>query len=460
MEPEIALPGETAYDEAARVFNLAAPARPTAAVTVRTTDQIRAALRYAAARDLPVRMHTTGHASGATRPVRDALLVRVACGGGVEVDPRRRVARIPAGTRWGEVVAAAARHGLAAAHGSSATVGVVGYLLGGGVSFYGRGVGLAANLVRAVELITADGHPLRADTATDPELLWALRGGGGGFGVVTAVEIELFPAARVFTGAMYWPAVHAARLLALWREWCDDAPWEATTSLRLLNLPTSPDLPLPAGPLVAVDGAILAATQDDVHATRRHAEDLLGPLRAVAPPILDTWHLAAPSAVLDAHLDPSEPLPFHGDHMLLGKLDDEAADRFLGVVGEGSGSPLVLSGFRQLGGAFARPDPAGGALDHITAGFAYLGSGAPFGGVTIEALDDHCTVVRTALSPWDTGWTVPSIVESFNRPQRHLDADRALRVDRVRQRVDPDGRFRYDVAPGAASAVSLEAPPA
>ncbi|NNJ08473.1 FAD-dependent oxidoreductase, partial [Streptomyces sp. PKU-MA01144] len=152
-----AAPGTPEYDEAAGVFNLAAPARPGAAVTVRTVDEVRAAVREAGARDLPVRVHTTGHASGARHAVDGGLLVRTRLAGGVVVDARRRIARIPAGTTWGEVVAAAAPFGLTAPHGSAAGVGVVGYLLGGGVSFYGRRTGLAANSVRAVELVTADG---------------------------------------------------------------------------------------------------------------------------------------------------------------------------------------------------------------------------------------------------------------------------------------------------------------
>src|SRR5579863_9798949 len=150
----IARPGDEAYEAATRVFNLAAPATPAAAVTAETIDQVRAALRYAAAEDLPVRVHVTGHGAAAGRPMDGALLIRAGLAGPVEIDAQRRLARIPAGTRWGAVIEAAAAHGLAAPHGSSPTVGVAGYLLRGGVSFYGRRLGLAANSVRAVELIS------------------------------------------------------------------------------------------------------------------------------------------------------------------------------------------------------------------------------------------------------------------------------------------------------------------
>ncbi|MEN3539941.1 FAD-binding protein [Microbispora sp. ZYX-F-249] len=448
-DPGLALPGSPAYDAATAVFNLAAPAEPAAALTARTVDEVRGAIGHAAATGRRVRVHATGHASAAVRPMRGSVLIRTRLDGGVEVDVRRRVARVPAGTLWGEVVEAAARHGLAAPHGSSATVGVVGYLLRGGLSFYGRAVGLAVNRVRAIELVTADGEHRRTDATLDPELFWALRGGGGGFGVVTAVEVELFPADLVITGAAFWPAAHARRVLDLWRRWTLDAPPEATTSLRVMNLPPLPGVPpaLAAGPVVCVDGAILAARGPA--AARSVAEDLLGPLRSVAEPVLDTWQEATPAAVPGVHMDPADPVPVVGDHMLLDELGDDGAEAFLGAVGPGSGSPLVVAGLRQLGGAFAVPDPAGGALNHLPARYSYAGSGPPLGPVTPQALRDHCAKVRAALSPWDTGTTVPSFVESFDQPQGHLGHDEVRRADLVRLRVDPDGLFRDDIAPGA-----------
>jgi FAD/FMN-containing dehydrogenase len=441
--------GAPEYNEATAVFNLAAPVQPDIAVTTRTVAEVSAAVREAGSRNLPVRVHTTGHASGSRPAVKDGLLIRTRLDGGVVIDTENRIARIPAGATWGEVVAAAAPHGLAAPHGSAAHVGVVGYLLGGGVSFYGRHTGLAANTVRAIELVTAEGDLFRADAQSDPELLWALRGGGGGFGVVTAVEIELFPVTRVVTGAAYWPAARARPLLAAWRDWAENAPRRATTSLRVMNLPPVPGVPpaLAAGPVLCVDGAVFAATPAEVPEAERQAEALLGPLRALAAPLMDTWALTDAAGVLDAHMDPAEPVPFIGDHLLLTELSDDVIKAFLGVVGEGSGSPLAVATLRQLGGAFADTDPRGGVLNQVNAPFAYMGSGPPFGPVTVADLERHCATVRAALNPWSTGTTVPSLVEGADRPQRHLDAEAVAAVDRVRARIDPRGRFAGDIAP-------------
>ncbi|WDZ83499.1 FAD-binding oxidoreductase [Micromonospora cathayae] len=449
---DLARPGEAAYTDATAVYNLSAPLRPAAAVTVHDVAQVRAAVGYAVAQGWPVQVHTTGHASATTRVVPEALLVRTALTGGVRVDPDRRVAWAPAGTRWGEVVRAAAGYGLAAPHGSSPTVGVVGYLLRGGVSFYGRTVGLAANSVTAVELVTADGRARRVDADSDPELFWALRGGGGGFGVVTGVEVRLYPVDGAVTGAAFWPARYAERVLARWHAWSLDAPPEAATSIRLFHIPPDPNVPpeLTAGRLVCVAGTVLARPGDRATAGTR-ADALLAPLRAIAEPIMDTWHYAGPVDVLETHMDPADPVALLGDHMLLDRTDDRTLTELLRVAGPDSGSPLTVAELRQLGGALAVPDPAGGVLNHLAAQVAYMAAGLPEAGAGVDAIVDRCALVRRALGPWDTGRTAPTFVEDRHQPQGHLDPADLARVDRVRRRVDPTGVFRADVMPGTSA---------
>ncbi|MFF8867302.1 FAD-binding oxidoreductase [Streptomyces sp. NPDC015139] len=447
---ELARSGEAAYEAATRVFNLFAPVRPAAAVTARSAGDVRAAIARARARGLGVRVHATGHASATARPMDEALLIRTELTGGVRIDPHRRIARIPAGTGWGAVVAAAAPYGLAAPHGSSPTVGAVGYLLGGGLSMYARHTGLAANSVRAVELVTADGEERRVAADLDPELFWALRGGGGGFGVVTAVEVALFPVAGVVTGAAFWPAGQAGRLLPLWRAWTERAPHEATTSVRVMNLPKLPEVPavLSAGPVLCLDGTVVAPGSEDLAVARRQAGELLGPLRAAAEPLMDTWHEAGPTAVPETHMDPPEPVPVLGDHMLLDELGDDGITAFLRATVDRPRSALTVAELRQLGGGLAEAGPHHGALGRLDARFAYSGAGVPGFGGTEEEIRAHCGEVRSALAPWDTGRTTPTFVASLEQPQGHLTPDAVRTADRVRARVDPDGLFRGDVAPG------------
>jgi hypothetical protein len=358
---------------------------------------------------------------------------------------------MPAGTTWGAGVKATAPHGRVPPPGWGAPGGGGGYLLRGGVSFYGRAVGLAANSLRAIELVTADGEFRRVEAGQDADLFWALRGGGGGFGVVTTVEVALFPVTAVVTGATFWPAAHAEALLRAWQKWTLDAPREVSTSLQIMNLPPVPEVPpeLRNGPVVGVDGVVLAAAAGDRAQALRHAEELLEPLRSVAPPLMDHWEVSPPAAVLESHMEPGEPLPYLGDHLLLRELDDSGIDTFVRVLGEGSGSPLIMAGLRQLGGALAVSDPAGGVLDHFDAHYVYSGSAAPFEPVTAEMITEHCAVVRAALQPWDTGRTAPTFVDSYTQPQGHLSATSVAAVDLVRARVDPTGLFRTDISPNA-----------
>lgn len=445
--PALWRPGTPEYAVATAVFNLAAEVRPRAAVVARSVAEVRSVVRGAARYGHGLRTLGTGHGAGAVRPFDGTLLLRVRLPGGVRVDADRRTAWVPAGTCWAEVVAAAAPYGLAAVHGSSGSVGVIGYLLGGGVSFYGRRHGLAVNSLRAAELVVADGSVVTVTEADDPELLWALRGGGGGFGVVTAVEIDLFPVAEVLTGGCYWPGEAAAELLDCWASWTAGAPRAATTSFRVMNLPDLPGVPpaLAGRTAVCVDGAV---TADDPAEAREVTAGLLAPLRSLGEPLLDTWRGTGPEGVLLAHIDPPAPVPFVGDHLLLRDLAEGGAALFLEVVGGSSRSPLAVATLRQLGGAFAESGPPA-ALGRLDGEFAYMGSGPPVGRVTVSDLRAHGRAVRAALAGRDTGWTVPSLVESHDRPQRHLDGPTAHAVRRVRERVDPDGLFGGDVSPGS-----------
>ena len=141
------------------------------------------------------------------------MLLKTSGLGGVEIDAERQIARVGAGVVWEDVVDAAAPHGLIALHGSSPNVGVAGYSLGGGMGWLARSHGLQTNSLTAIELVTADGEIVRTDADNDPELFWALRGGGGNFGIVTALEFRLYPMSEIYAGFMIWDWSEAERVL-------------------------------------------------------------------------------------------------------------------------------------------------------------------------------------------------------------------------------------------------------
>jgi FAD/FMN-containing dehydrogenase len=202
LRNKVVLPGDARFDDARRAWNLAIDQRPVAVVFPESAADMAVAVGYAAERGLRIAAQGTGHNAGPLGPLADTMLLRTDKMRGIRIDPVARTARTEAGVVWIDVVQAAAAHGLAALAGSSPDVGVTGYTLGGGLSFLGRKHGLAANNVIAAEMVTADGRLVRADPEHEPDLFWALRGGGGSFGVVTALEFRLFPVTRAYAGAL------------------------------------------------------------------------------------------------------------------------------------------------------------------------------------------------------------------------------------------------------------------
>ena len=433
------LPGSADYAEATAAYQLAAPIDPIAAFTARSVGDVVRAVASARRAKLPLRLNTTGHSMGRTGPPTDSLLLRPVIDAPVRVDPATRTARVPAGKTWGDVLPEAVKHGLTAVHGSSATVGVIGYLLGGGLSFYGRRFGLAANSVRSLTVVSADGDVIETSPTHRPDLFWALRGGGGGFGVVVEAHIDLVPMHGILTGVAMWNVADAARLAPAWQAWARTAPPEITTSLRLLNLPPAPGLPpfLAGRRVLALDGAITATTQADLPAARHILDDMLSPLAALAEPVLNTWAPAAPQALPQTHMDPPRPVPFDSGSALVHELDEAGWAKVLDA-----GPSLVALELRQLGGAFARPATAGGAVDRFAAPLLYYAVG-----VAGDDTSRDIAAVRSAFDPYLTGRTAPNYINHPGEQQRSYDDEVRTRVEKVRSSVDPTGVFAGDVAP-------------
>jgi FAD/FMN-containing dehydrogenase len=426
-----ALPGSPDYEIGRRAWNLTADQRPAAVCIASSVGDVQAAIAYARAHGLHVAAQVSGHFAHGLPPLERTLLLKLALHDdeAIVVDPVARTARVPAGARWMDVVEAVAPHGLAAMHGSAPTVGVIGYLLGGGLSFYGRAHGLAADHVRAFDVVTPDGRVRRADEHENPELFWALRGGGGGYAVVTSAEIELLPYAEVTGGALFFPGDAAPALLRAWRDWTRTAPEAMTTTFRILQLPPLPHVPAPLRGVatVCIDGASLDPLV---------AADLDRRLRAEAQPILGGFGSMPSAALARVHGDPEEPVPAISDGVLLDDLDDDALDAFLRV--SGPGSALLATELRQLGGALAQAPAGAGARGHLEGSFLLLGVGisGPDGLAPVEA---HFDRLFDALRPAATGTRFGSVAQRWHS-LRTCVPDAALeRLARLRADLDPDG---------------------
>lgn len=348
------LAGGPGYDAARAAWNTAIDQRPFAVVRPETVEDVIDVVRAAASYGLRVAPQATGHAAAALAgtDLSKAVILQLDRLRGVSVDPEARTARVLGGSVWNDVLDAAAPHGLTAPHGSAGDVGVVGYTLSGGLSFYARAVGLAVNHVRAVQIVTADGSLLRASADENPDLFWAVRGGSGAFGVIVSIEIDLLPYADVFAGMMLWDGSLTSEVSRAWAAWTRTAPESATTTLRIMHFPPMPELPpfLSGRSVVVIDGAILE--------TDAAAAALLEPLRALRPE-LDTFARIPSAALIGVHMDPPGPTPAVTDHAVLRELPPEAVEVFAEV---GWTPGLFITELRHLGGAVSRRPEHGGAV--------------------------------------------------------------------------------------------------
>src|SRR3954454_10358894 len=243
---EFVTPEDANWDEARLPWNLAVDQRPAAVAIPETVEDIVEVVRYARAQGYRVAGQSTGHnAHPLAEGLEHTVLVKTHRMRRVDIDPTARVARVEAGALWMDVTYPAGEYGLAPLAGSSPDVGVTGYTLGGGVSWLGRKYGLATNSVIGIELVTAEGEVVRASSVENPDLFWALRGGGGSFGIVTAIEMRLYPVRELYAGWPIFGMEHAAKALNAWRGWVRTVTDEVTSVAPLLQVPPLPDIPEP-----------------------------------------------------------------------------------------------------------------------------------------------------------------------------------------------------------------------
>jgi FAD/FMN-containing dehydrogenase len=432
LQGDVVTPQDGAWDEARQAWNLTVDQRPVAVVLPESAEDVRDTVRFAYEVGLRVAPQGTGHGAAALGDLGDTILLKTERLRGVEIDAEARTARVAAGTIWIEVVEAAAEHGLAALAGSSPDVGVVGYTLGGGLSWLARKHGIGANQVTAVELVTADGRLVRADAETNADLFWAVRGGGGNFGVVTALEFNLFPITEVYAGILWFPIDRAAEILNEWRAWTDGQPEEMTSVGRLLQFPPIPEIPEP------VRGQSFVVVQAIFLGDEAEGAALLAPLRALGP-VLDTVTTTPIAELGRLHMDPEGPAPGAGDGGMLADVDTELVDTLVDLT---VGSPLLSVEIRHLGGAVARPRPEHGAVSHFEAPFLLYAVGIAPTPEAKEIVEGVTAVLRDALAPWEADHTYLNFAETRRGGASLFGGDAYARLQRVKAEVDPQDVIR------------------
>ena len=426
----VAEPSDPEYAGLVAAWNLAVEMRPAAVVAATSAADVRAAVAFARERGMTVGVQATGH--GAVGSLAGHILLATRRLDEVTVHADERWARVGAGVRWKQVVEAAARYGLAPLNGSAGDVGVVGYTTGGGTGPMVRSYGLASDRVRAFDVVTGDGELRRATPHEHPDLFFALRGGKGAAGIVTAVEFDLVPQPDFYGGALYFAAGDVPGVIDRWRRWSAALPEQATTSFALLQLPPdAPDVPPPLAGRMTLSLRFLWVG-DPAEGAR-----LLDEMRAVAPVLLDDAAAKPYTAVDSVHADPVDPMPVRDPAMLLTDLTDEAVARLLALAGPRSDSPQVIVEVRRLGGAYAREGAFPSAFCHRAAAYSVLAIGIAMD----PRVDPHAQQLFAALQEWDTGGIWPNFGPAHDAvtARRAYDARTLARLAEVVERYDPDG---------------------
>ena len=431
---QVARPGEPAWDELRHGFNLAVDQQPVAVVTVEDEEDVVAAVRWATELGATVTAQPAGH--GATAAVDGAVLLRTRGLRDIVVDPVRRVARVGAGVKWGELLAASAPYGLTGLAGSTPDTTVTGFSLSGGLSWFGRAYGLAAHSVVGVDLVDPSGERRWVTATSDPELFWALRGGGGDFGVAVALEIALHPAPHVYGGRLMWPIEMARPVLNLFAKATKTAPEKLTLWTHMLQFPPLPMVPEPmrGRSFVTVEAAYLGSAEE--------AERLIAPFRmipALWADTMDTVQLTERGAIC---AEPEEPMPAMEFSGLLTHFDEAAVDALVRAVGPGSGSPLLVVQVRHLGGALARGTAADGPAGAISEPYQLLEVGVPMMPELVSAIQAAFARTGDAMAGHLSGRTSFTFLGSDDDPTRAFSDESLRRLRDMKQRVDPAGVVR------------------
>lgn len=425
-------PADPRWDAARSAWNLAIEQHPAAVATPHDVDELRALVDAARADRRQVAVQPSGH--GASGTLDGTVLVRTSAFDGVEVDVAARTARIGAGVRMGRVLEALAGTGLVAMSGSSGVVNATAFTLGGGHSWFARSFGFGSSSLRAVELLTADGRHRWVGDADDPELMWALRGAGGSFGVVTAIEVDLHPAPVLTGGRIVFEGTDTAAVFRATVAAGRTAPDSLALHAGAVRIPDVPQAPaeLRGRTIVAVEAVELGESEA--------ARSALDAIRAAGTVVVDTFgRIDAPALTAIAE-EPTDPAPGFG-WSVLADLDDEHVTRLVETWESPDAQAVMGLAFRVLGGALAAPPARHGIAGAVREG--HIVSGHAMG---VPALAEPA---RRAFEALDGALGVAASDRTFctflgpgvGYSGAYAESDVA-RAARVKATVDPEGRFR------------------
>src|SRR5690348_2625125 len=434
----VLLPGQPGYDAARRGFNLLVDHAPAAIVLAADEHDVAAAVRYAREHGLRVAPRATGHNAGPLAPLEDTVLVDVSGLDEVTIDAAALRVRVGAGVRWEQVVPALSELGLAALHGSSPDVGIAGYSLGGGMGWLARKHGLQTNSVTAFEVVTADGHLIRTDQMHEPDLFWALRGGGGNYAIVTAIEFAVYPYAELYAGAYFFPFERVREVLHAWRELLPTLPDELMTWAAVLHFPPDPALPDHLrGQSYTVVWGVHIGSEDE-------GRELMAPIHDLGP-IMDTFAMVPPAELADLAMDPRDPLPFRSSHDLLDGVTPEGIDALVDTICPGSGANVALVQLRHMGGALGRVTHTAAARAPPRGEVSLFSLGVVMDAEGERAVHRSLAAIELATKRFKTGY-YPNFVEEPADASAFYEPATWQRLREIKSLYDPSDLFKANHA--------------
>jgi hypothetical protein len=431
--------GDPGWDAARMAWAVHVAQQPLAVVEVDDAEDVRRTVRWAVRHGHQVTAQPVGH--GASRALAEnrmdrVVVLRTRALDDIDIDIAKGTVTVGAGVKVGELLAALQGTGLTFLAGSSPDPTVVGMTLTGGMSWFGRAYGFAANAVESVQIVDAHGDQRTVTSVADPDLFWALRGGGGDFGIVTAMEIQLLPGFHLYGGRLLWEVERMPEVLRAFREVTASAPDELTLWFHTYQFPPMPEIP------EEVRGKSFASVAVAHLGSAAEAEELIAPLRAVGGVVMDLMgpvRMADLGGIAD---EPVDPMPTMEHSLLLDDLSDQLIDRLTCVGGPDSGSPLAVLQIRHLGGAFRRHDDGHGVCDTLDQPYLLFALGVPVVPELAAAIATTFDRLDVAAEGHTNGRTVPNFLGS------HGDLDRAwypatrTRLAHVKSVVDPHHTIR------------------
>jgi FAD/FMN-containing dehydrogenase len=436
IEGQVILPGDAQYEEARLTWNRLVDQHPAVIVLPTSSADVSAAVRYARQEGLQIAVQSTGH--GVFNPADGALLLVTSHLRELSIDPAAQTARIGAGLKWGEVLEQTQKVGLAPLMGSSPTVGVVGYTLGGGWGWLGRKYGMAVDSVRTIELVDASGQVLTASADENSDLFWGLRGGGGGaFGIVTMLEMQLFPVTQVYAGNLLYPPEMARDVMQHYRQWISQAPDELTSSVLLFNFPPFPQVPEPLrGKSFTIVRGCYAGDPQEGEALLRHWRDWQAP-------IMDMWGPMPFTQAAAISQDPVDPMPSKHTGAWLQGMSDATIDKLISrAFVQGGPPPLVFVELRHAGGAVRRVSNDENAFSNREVELLLFVMSVTPSSEAYQAVSAYMSELLAEIEPDVTGGVYLNFLEGPEAQQkagRGFSPEKLERLRALKERCDPDG---------------------